>query len=248
VSAASEEVTLDRLSGEWWIYQLRAGHRYATDDVLVAWTAYRAQPRATRLVDLGAGVGSVGLMTLQLLPPGARLTSIEQLEVSVGLARRTVALNGLSERVDVRLGDLRDTSAFGPDERFELVTANPPYLPLGHGPRPPHFQRRAARFELSGDVFDYCRAAARLLAPGGRFCFCHPAGDGRGVEAVAQAGLHLIQSRQVVFRQGRPPQLALYICGDEGAGDRLDALCVRDARGVRTPEYVQVLREMAIAE
>lgn len=122
--------TLDRLSGDWWIYQLRRGHRYATDDVLTAWTALRARPAARRLLDLGAGVGSIGLMVFRLLPPGARLTSVEVLEESVALARRTVAHNGVADRVDVRLGDLRDPGAIGaaPGERFDLITANPPYL------------------------------------------------------------------------------------------------------------------------
>jgi tRNA1(Val) A37 N6-methylase TrmN6 len=244
--------TLDRLSGDWWIYQLRRGHRYATDDVLTAWTAIRAGPGSTRVLDLGAGVGSIGLMVLRLLPPGARLTSIEALEASVALARRTAAYNGVSGRVDVRLGDLRDPAAVGGGERFDLITANPPYLPPGTGWASPDPQRRAARFELRGDVGDYCLAAARHLAPGGRFCFCHAAGDPRPEPAALAAGLAVRARRLVTFREGRPPGLALHVCSWPGAGaparEELPPLRVRDAQGRRTAEYLDVLRALGIVE
>ena len=84
--------TLDRLSGDWWIFQLRRGHRYATDDVLTAWAAVTARPEAKRVLDLGAGVGSVGLMALRVLAPDARLTSVEVLEESAALLARTCSI------------------------------------------------------------------------------------------------------------------------------------------------------------
>lgn len=240
--------TLDQLCGGWWIFQLRRGHRYATDDVLTAWTAVRAHPAARRVLDLGAGVGSIGLMTLRLLPSDARLVSVEVLAESVGLARRTVALNGLTAQADVRLGDLRDVDAIAPTEAFDIITANPPFLPPGTGWLSPHPQRRAARFELHGDVFDSCRAAARHLAPDGIFCLCHAASDPRPERAVREAGLVVLERRSIVFRQGRPPRIAIYTCAREGPRHDPPDLCVRDARGERTTEHTSVLRHMLIVE
>jgi tRNA1(Val) A37 N6-methylase TrmN6 len=165
-----------------------------------------------------------------------------------------VAHNGIAARVDVRLGDLRDPGAAGADERFDLITANPPYLPPGTGWASPEPQRRAARFELHGDVRDYCAAAARHLAPGGRFCFCHAAADPRPLPAVEAAGLVVVARRLVCFREGRPPGLALHVCAwpDPGAppGDAEPPppLCVRDAGGRRTSEYLAVLRDLGIVE
>ena len=62
--------TLDLLAGDWGIFQLRGGHRYSTDDLPTAWTAARARPSARRLLDLGSGIGSVGLVTLWRLGTG----------------------------------------------------------------------------------------------------------------------------------------------------------------------------------
>lgn len=244
----SEETTLDRLAGEWWIHQLRRGHRYASDDVLTAWFAIENLPDARTVLDLGAGVGSVGLLTLLRLASTARLTSVEVQETSAALLRATVDRNGLGDRVLIRIGDLRDPTLLAGDPLFDLITANPPYLPAERSSRSPHPQRAAARLELHGNVFDYCRAAARLLARGGRFCFCHRAVDERPERAVRDAGLDLLARREVVFRHGRGAVLALFACG---AGQRrvdLPPLVLRDGEGRFTPEYRSVRRAMLIDE
>ncbi len=236
--------TLDLLTGSWWILQLARGHRFNTDDLLTAWLGLQARPSALRVLDLGAGIGSVGLMVLQALPPDARLTSLEVQPVSLGLARRTAALNGITERVDMRLGDLRDPRALADCGRFPLVLANPPYLQPGRAVASPHPQRAAARLELHGDIFDYCVAASRHLAPGGRFCFCHSARDPRPERAADQAGLTVLSRREVVFGHGQAPMLALFECAWRGLRRDPDALTIRNAEGAWTPAYLAIRREL----
>lgn len=239
--------SLDRLAGEWWIFQLQRGHRYNTDDVLTAWCAARAHPAALSLLDLGAGVGSVGMMTLLRLQEQARLVSIEVQQISAALAKKSVAYNQIEQRVEVRCGDLRDEGLVGPDEHFDLITANPPYLPPHKATASPHPQRASARLELHGDIFDYCARAAEHLATKGRFCFCHAASDPRPEQAIARAGLQL-ESRQLVhFRHAQAPMIALFTCSADGQRrEDPDPLLVRGPDGARTEAYRRVRREMLI--
>lgn len=241
--APAQGETLDRLVGNWWIFQLERGHRYATDDVLAAWAASGAKPNARRVLDLGCGVGSLGLMALFRLPQTTRLTSVEVQERSTKLLEKTLAHNGLEERVEVVRGDLRRVSLDGP---FDLIVANPPYLPQAAATRSPHPQRAAARLELHGDIFDYCEVAARLLDEDGRFCFCFAAADPRPEQAVRNSGLLVLTRQNVIGRAGRPPLLAVFVCGR--CGERRDAptLVVRDEGGVRTEAYCSIRREMFI--
>jgi len=238
--------TLDRLAGNWRIFQLRRGHRFATDDLLTAWTAWRAQPGAERVLDLGCGVGSIGLLVLRRLSPSAQLTSVEVQAVSAELARKTVAFNGLQRRVRIINGDLRADGLLRDAGVFELVTANPPYIPPHRGVAAPHPQRAAARLELHGDIRDFCRRAAAHLAPGGRFCFSHAAADPRPPLAVRDAGMRVLCRREVLFRQGRAPTIALYTCAWEGETVTCAPLVVRGADGAWSPGHSALRLQMEI--
>ena len=237
------DITLDLLAGDWRIFQLRGGHRFSADDMLTAWAAVRAKPQASHLLDLGAGIGSVGLLALWRLPAGTCLTMVEVQAASHTLARCTVAHNGLSHRVTLHLRDLRSW----PGGRFDLITGSPPYIPIGQGVQPRHPQKTAARFELHGDIFDYCQAAARSLAAGGMFCFCHAADDARPEQAVRRAGLTLLGRQEVLFRADIAPRIALFTCAWHGSRSDLPALSIRDHSGQWTTEYLAIRQEMGAA-
>lgn len=74
--------------------------------------------------------------------------------------------------------------------RCDLLTANPPYLPLTETTRsvPHDSQRRPARFEYHGGVEDYMQVVRRLLTPDtGRCVFSFWAKDTARVQAAVQA-------------------------------------------------------------
>jgi tRNA1(Val) A37 N6-methylase TrmN6 len=151
-----------------------------------------------------------------------------------------VVHNGLSARVALHLTDLR----CWPGGNFDLITASPPYRPLARGVRPQHAQKAAARFELHGDIFDYCRAAARCLAEAGAFCFSYVAGDPRPEQAIAAAGLTLVQRQPIYFRAMRPPGIVLHTCAWSGAYEELAPLVIRDRHGYWTADYLSIREEM----
>jgi tRNA1Val (adenine37-N6)-methyltransferase len=236
----NDDITLDALAGSWRIFQLRRGHRFSTDDLLVAWAAVRAQPEARQLLDLGAGIGSVGLLALWKLPAKAHLTMVEVQAVSHILAQRTAAYNRLTECVTLHLQALQDWAGGS----FDLVMGSPPYLPLPQGIHPQHAQKLAARFELHGNVYDYCDAAARSLADTGVFCFCHAANDPRPEQAIARVGLRLVRRMLIYFRAKLPPRLALFTCAWQGTREDPAPLIIRDQQGCWTAEYLCMREEM----
>jgi len=244
VDGVDEPVTRDRLAGDWHIHQLKRGHRFSADDLLTAWVAAEAAPGARRLLDLGAGIGSVGLMTLWRMDPAATLVMVEAQEVSHRLARRTLQDTGLHSRVEPRLGDLRDPASVPEAGVYDLVTGSPPYVPLGKGHVSPVPQRAGARMELRGTIADYARTAARALTPDGRFVVCFAAADPRGEAALSDAGLHLRRRLDVVFRSGQPPMISVFVAA-LAPGPRTDErLVIRDAAGRWTEPYLDVRRAM----
>jgi tRNA1(Val) A37 N6-methylase TrmN6 len=247
-STAGMGETLDRLAGAWWIYQLERGQRYSTDDVVTAWCAIRARPDARRVLDLGAGTGAVGLMTLLRLHPEATVVSVEKQPQSAGLLERTVALNRIRDRVEVRRGDLRDPALLADRQPFDLIVTNPPYLPRGAALASPYPERAAARMELSGDVFDFTRVAEGLLAADGALCVCHAASDQRPEKAGDKVGLALRERVRVIARQGKRPLIAVRRF-ERARGECSErTVVVRDASGARTDGFRELRRQMLIEE
>ena len=204
--------TLDAISGHFRLFQLRDGHRFSTDDILTAWYGTSWCPAARAALDLGSGIGTVGMICAWRLP-GANFVTIEAQSDSVALAWKSAQFNGLAGRYEIREGDFRDEATLRPEEKFDLITGSPPYFPLEAGVKSEHPQKLACRFELRGTIADYCAVAARHLAPGGFFAcvFPHePAQLARVVAAAREAGLVIIRKRPVIFREGDSPLVALF--------------------------------------
>ena len=242
--------TLDAISGHFRLFQLRDGHRFSTDDILTAWYGTSWCPTARTALDLGSGLGTVGMICAWRLP-GARFVTVEAQADSVRLAQKSAAYNGLTGRYEIRAGDFRAEHLLRADEQFDLVTGSPPYFPPDTGVPSEHPQKLACRFELRGTVADYCTVAARHLARGGFFACVfpwEPAQRARVQAGAAAAGLVIVRQRPVVFREGDLPLVALF--GMMRAEDLPEAfrgqtwtepeLTIRTRAGTIHPEYSAV--------
>ena len=210
--AVEPHETLDAISGHFRLFQLRDGHRFSTDDILTAWYGTAWCPTARTALDLGSGIGTVGMICAWRLP-GARFVTVEAQSDSIALAKKSLRYNGLEDRYDIRAGDFREAGIIRADEKFDLITGSPPYFPPDAGVQSEHPQKLACRFELRGTVADYCATAAKHLATGGFFTcvFPYEAAQLARVEAGArEAGLVIVRKRPVVFREGDPPLVALF--------------------------------------
>ncbi len=249
-----EEVTCDALTGDFVLFQRRRGHRHSTDDLLTAWYAATELPAVLdeacqdgaplRLLDLGTGIGSVGLALLWFArqrAPGTHLVGVEAQEVSFRILQQNIAANGVADEVTPLHADLRDASAYeaAGSEAFHLVTGSPPYFDVKAGIVSRDSQRAHARFELRGDVRDYALAAARRLAPGGRFVLCFPTVQRRRAEAACEAaGLVQVRSRDVIPRAGIAPLFTLFVYARaprEAPPILEPPFVVREADGAHTP-------------
>jgi tRNA1Val (adenine37-N6)-methyltransferase len=248
IPAVPPDETLDAISGHFRIFQLRDGHRFSTDDLLTAWYGTSWAPTATRVLDLGSGIGSVGMIAAWRLP-AARFVAIEAQQESVRLARKSVLYNGLESRYEIRHADFRNAEALDSKETFDLVLGSPPYFPVATGIEGDHPQKVACRFELRGDIGDYTQIATTHLASGGVFACVFPEDQrGRLGAATRAADAVIIRRRPVVFREGEMPLVGLFIVMRAAdlpvrARDRTwvePPLIIRAADGSVHPEYATV--------
>lgn len=125
-----------------------------------------------RVLDMGTGTGIIPIL-LFAKTEAEHLTALEIQEESADMARRSVALNGLQEKIDVITGDIKEASAVFGKAVFDVVTCNPPYMNDHHGLKNPDQPKAIARHEVLCSLEDVVREAAAVLKPNGRFYMVH---------------------------------------------------------------------------
>jgi len=157
------------LGGRVQLLQPARGYRVAIDAVLLA-AAVDAAP-GQRILDLGAGVGAVGLCLAARLA-GCAIVGIELQMALAELAERNANLNGMAGRVRTVVHDLAQPlpADLG---RFDHVVTNPPYLAAAVADPSPDPSKALATVESSADLARWLAAATAAAEPAGTLLIIH---------------------------------------------------------------------------
>lgn len=157
------------LGGRVRLLQPSRGYRVAVDAVLLA-AAIEAAP-GDRVLDLGAGVGAVGLC-LAARVPGCTIVGVELQSGLADLAVRNAALNGAESRMRTIVHDLARPL---PAEcaNFDHVATNPPYLAAAVADPSPDPSKALATVESSADLARWLAIAVSALKPAGTLTVIH---------------------------------------------------------------------------
>jgi tRNA1(Val) A37 N6-methylase TrmN6 len=232
--------TLDEISGLGLaLRQMRAGHRVGLDAVLLAAAAGRAQGL---VVDVGAGVGAIGLALARRFPD-VRADLVEIDEATAALARDNAATNGLTERVRIVVADVTSAPARRAaglvDGGADLVVTNPPFYRPGDTRVSPDPARARAHSLAEGidPLGLWLKASLALLAPGGRFAMIHRPDALPAIYAALAGRLGDVAVLPVYPREGADA-IRVLVTGAKGsrAPARLrPALVLHEADGRATP-------------
>ena len=143
---------------------------FGMDAVLLS--GFARAKKQERCLDLGCGNGIIPIL-MEAKTEGKHFTGLEIQPESADMARRSVALNGLQDRIDIVEGDIKDASKIFGASSFHVVTTNPPYMTAQHGLTKVYEAKTIARHEVLCNLEDIIRESARLLMPGGRFYMVH---------------------------------------------------------------------------
>ena len=139
---------------------------FGMDAVLLS--GFARAKKQERCLDLGCGNGIIPIL-MEAKTEGQHFTGLEIQPESADMAKRSVALNGLQDRIDIVEGDIKDASKIFGASSFHVVTTNPPYMTAQHGLTNLYEAKTIARHEVLCNLEDIIRESARLLMPGGRF-------------------------------------------------------------------------------
>jgi tRNA1Val (adenine37-N6)-methyltransferase len=193
------------LNGKLRLLQPADGYRVNVDALLLA--AFAVRGRIAKLaLDLGAGVGAVGLV-LHHVGAAASVALVEREKALVELARANLEHAGAPGAV-YELDVARERLPPALRDRADLVVCNPPYFPEGSARRQKHPLTAKAR---TGALEPFVAAAARALRGSrGRAVFAYPAASlAELFAAAASSKLVPKRLRLVHARAGEPARLAL---------------------------------------
>lgn len=143
---------------------------FGMDAVLLSGFAHAKE--GDKVLDLGTGTGIIPIL-MAAKNKGCHLTGLEIQEESADMASRSVALNGLTERIRIVTGDIKEADRIFPSASFDVITCNPPYMIGQHGLQNPDAPKAIARHEICCTLEDVLRVSAKLLRPGGHFYMVH---------------------------------------------------------------------------
>lgn len=194
------------------------------------------------VIDLGTGTGIIPIL-LEAKSQGHHFTGLEIQPESADMATRSVAYNGLQDKISIVTGDLKDAAKTFGASSFDVVTSNPPYMTKDHGLVNSGDAKTIARHEIYCNLEDLISNTAKLLKPGGRCYFVHR--PFRLVEIMTLMSQYKIEPKrmQLVYPYvDREPNMVL-IEGLRGGKSRLTVekpLIVYEKPGVYMPEIYDI--------
>lgn len=152
------------------IIQKEDGFRFGVDAVLLSDFAKDVPSKKT--LDLCTGSGIIPtLLSAKTNTP--ELYGLEIQEEVAQMAMRSAELNGLSDRLRICQGDLKKAHEIYGKRQFDVVTCNPPYMPVGTAVVNEADSKTIARHEVCCSLEDVVCSASRLVKQKGHFLLVH---------------------------------------------------------------------------
>lgn len=143
---------------------------FGVDAVLLS--GFAEVKEGENVLDLGTGTGVIPIL-LEAKTKGSHFTGLEIQSESVEMARRSVELNNLENKINIVEGDIKELAMLFKPSSFNVITTNPPYMNEGGGLKNDYSPKTIARHEVLCNLGDIISGASKLLKTGGRFYMIH---------------------------------------------------------------------------
>lgn len=223
------------------IIQNKKRFSYGTDAIFLS---HFVKPRG-RIIDLGSGTG---IIPLRMIDKGnvEEIYGVEIQKEVAEMAKRSVDLNELQDRIKILHMDLKELPERFPKASFDCVTSNPPYMKTGGAIINLDGNFAVSRHEINCNLEDIIRMAQYLLKPQGKFYMVHR--PDRLVDILCTMREYKIEPKYIRFVQAKvdkKPNLLL-IEGLKGGKAELkfhEPLIVYNEDGSYTEEIYRIYYE-----
>lgn len=222
------------------IIQNSNGFCFGIDAVLLSDFA-KVKKNETAL-DLCTGTGIVPIL-LEAKTQGKHFSAIEVQEQSADMAKRSVKLNNLEDKIDIITGDIKECTKYFKMSSFNVITCNPPYMAINSGFINDSSPKALARHEILCNIDNVFEAACKMLKYGGRMYMVHR--SERLADIFNSARNHRIEPKVMQLIEpysGKSPELVLleFSKGGKAGLKVLPTLIIYKEDGTYTDEVYSI--------
>lgn len=168
---------------------------FSLDAVLLARFVYVPIQKGN-LLDLCSGNGVIPLF-LSARTKG-NITGVEIQPRLYDMAVRSIEYNGLENRLEMILGDIKDMPRQLGHGKYDVVTCNPPYFATPpKSEMNPNEHLAIARHEIYCTLEDAVKAASNLVRQGGKVAFVHR--PGRLLDMITLMRQYRLEPKRLQF-------------------------------------------------
>lgn len=155
------------------IIQNRLGFCFGIDSVLLSDFA-KGIKKNSIVVDIGTGTGIISIL-LSAKTDIKKIYGIEIQEDVANMAKRSVALNELEDKIEVINTNIKDIFNFLELNKIDAIVTNPPYMKLNTGAQNEEKKKLISRHEVECTLEDIIKISYKLLKSNGEFYMVHRA-------------------------------------------------------------------------
>ncbi len=182
------------------IIQNKEGFCFGIDSVLISDFAKEIKNNSIG-IDLGTGTGIISI----LLSSKTNLLKIIGIEIQkdvADMAKRSVELNGLQEKIDILNINIKEilenkNLEIVKKESFDFIVTNPPYKKIETGKINENEYKYISRHEITANLDDFLEVSKYLLKDKGEFYMVHR--PDRLVDILSSMRKYKIEPKKIRF-------------------------------------------------
>lgn len=153
------------------IIQNNKWFKYGIDSVLLSDFAKKIK-KNSKVLDIGTGTGIISIL-LAKKTEAKEIVGIEIQEDVADMARRSVELNNLENKVKIINDNILNIENYFPNEYFDNIVTNPPYQKNNSGLKNENEKQLISRHEVKCSLEDIIMKAFKVLRDNGNFYMIH---------------------------------------------------------------------------
>ncbi len=215
---------------------------FGMDAVLLSWFVSQRIKDLLHIIDLGTGTGIIPLL-LYGKTKAASITGVEIQPPLVEMANRSIMLNGLSGKIKIIEGDIKNPGDEMIPNYYDVVVSNPPYMRAKAGLKNNCETKTISRHEVLCDIEDILIFSKRMMKDHGRLFLVHRPERLGDIMALMRRYKIEVKQLQFVYPSIKKEANIVLIEGRKSGKPGLKTaapLIVYDEEGRYTPEIYDI--------